>query len=302
MISRSARPSAMEMIMSEKEFALITEASSGLGEALARKLASQGYNLIIVARSKDRLQSLASELGEKHSIQVEVLPADLALEQDLARVANRIRAANAISMLINNAGFGTRGDFAQVDIEKSINMINVHVVASTRLTQAVLPQMIERNRGTIVNISSGVADVPASGRVVYAATKAYLNSFSQSLQAEMEDKDINVRTKAITPGFTNTGCFSTEEFGHQGISDEYLRYAKSPEKVAEDVLASLTREEAIVTADAKTRETHSLMVNEGKPWEDTRKEKADGLLRRWHSLMVNEGKTWEEAARIVFDN
>jgi short-subunit dehydrogenase len=292
----------MEMIMSEKGLVLVTGASSGLGEALARKLASQGYNLIVVGRNKDRLQSLASELREKPSIQVEVLPADLAQEQDLARVAERIRTANAISMLINNAGFGTRGDSAQVDIAQSINMIKVHIIASIVLTKAVLPQMIERNRGTIVNISSGVADIPAPGRMVYAATKACLNSFSQSLQAEMGDKNIDVRIKAITPGFTNTGFFSPEEFGHQGISAEYLRYAKSPEKATEDVLASLTKEETIAIADAKTRETHSLMVNEGKTWEDTRKEKADGLLRRWHSLMVNEGKTWEEAARIVFDN
>jgi short-subunit dehydrogenase len=92
----------------------------------------------------------------------------------------------------------------------------------------------------------------------------------------MEGKNIDVRIKAITPGFTNTGFFSTEEFGQQGISDEYLRYAKSPEKAAEDVLASLAKEEAIVIADAKTRQTHS--------------------------LMVNEGKTWEEAVRIAFGN
>lgn len=256
---------------SDQNFALITGASSGIGEAFTRKLASQGYNLIIVARRKERLQLLAAELQEKYSIQVEVLPADLTKEEDLEIIEKRIMISNDISMLINNAGFNTRGDFVEVNINKSINMINLHIVASIRLIKSILPQMIERNNGVIINVSSTVADVPAPRRVMYAATKAFLNSFSRSLKSEMKKKNIKINIKAITPGFTNTGFFSTKEFNYRGISDEYLKYAKSPEEAVDDMLATLAKEEVIVIADPKTRKIHSLMINEGKSWEEAAK-------------------------------
>ena len=105
----------------KKAYAVITGASSGIGEAFARKLASQGYNLIVIARRKERLQSLAAELQGKHSIQVEVLAADLTKEQNLLSIEKRIRDFSNVSLLVNNAGFGTRGSFLEVDIAKSID-------------------------------------------------------------------------------------------------------------------------------------------------------------------------------------
>lgn len=249
-----------------KNLALITGASSGIGEAFARKLASQGFNLIIIARRKKRLQQLADELIRKYSIEIEILSADLAKDQEIEKIEQRIKKSNDITMLINNAGFGTRGYFADVDLTKIVNMINVHIVTSTRLIRAVLPQMIERNKGTIINVSSIVADVPATGRVVYAASKAYLNSISRSLQAEMKEKKLDIKIQALMPGSTRTGFFSTEEYGNRGISNDHIRFTKSPEEVVEGSLALLTKDEVVVIPDPENRKVHSLMVQEGKTW------------------------------------
>jgi hypothetical protein len=131
-----------------KKYALVTGASSGIGEAFARKLASQKYNLIIITRRKKRLQDLATELEKKYSILVEVLSADLTKENEVLMVERKIADFNNISLLINNAGFGTNGAFIDVDINKSVNMINLHIIASTRLIKGVLPQMIaQKKRG-----------------------------------------------------------------------------------------------------------------------------------------------------------
>jgi short-subunit dehydrogenase len=254
---------------------LITGASSGIGAAFARELASRGQSIIVVARREERLRSLSAKLEEEHAVHVEVLPADLAREESLARVERRIEESDDISMLINNAGFGTNGNFAQVDVTRSVDMITVHVTATIRLTRAVLPQMIARNCGAIVNVSSNIADVPGPGRAVYAATKAFLNSFSTSLQAEMQNQGLDIRVRAIVPGLTLTEFYSTEEFGCRGLGGEPLRYARPPERVANASLASLEKDEVIAFIDAENRDIYT--------------------------LMVNEGKTWLEAARIVFD-
>ncbi len=255
---------------------LITGASSGIGEAFARKLASQGYNLITVARGEERLQLLATDLRAKHAIRVEVLPADVAREQDLAKVEERIAVSDDISILINNAGFGTRGDFAEVDINKSVSMIKVHIVASTRLTRAVLPQMIERNAGTIINVGTLAVGLPNPGVTVYTATKSYLTNLSKSLQSEMKDRGLDIRIQALCPGLTNTSFFDTEEFGYQTLDSEDEYDVQSPEEVVEESLASLATGAVIVIPGSKNREIRS--------------------------LMANEGKSWEEAARIAFDS
>ena len=261
--------------MNKEKYVLITGASSGIGEAFARKLASQGYNIIIIARRKNKLKQLAEELKKHYSVKVEVLSADLSEEQEIAKIEKRIMESNDIFMLINNAGFGTRGHFENVDPIKIINMINVHVVASTRLARAILPQMIERNQGTIINVSTVVSDIPAPRRVIYAATKAYLNSFSKSLQAELKEKNLDIKIQALLPGLTKTDFFSTEEYSFQGISDQIIKYAITPEEVVEASLASLAEDEVIVFPDPENLKIYS--------------------------LMVNEGKTWEEAVKIVFD-
>ncbi|MBN1811332.1 MAG: SDR family oxidoreductase [Anaerolineae bacterium] len=190
--------------------ALITSASSGIGETFARKLASQGYDLVLVARRKERLDAIAGDLEEKHPVMVEVLPGDLSKDDNISRIEQRIEALDTLTMLVNNAGFGTRGAFADVDLEKSLAMIQVHVIASTRFARAALPRMIDRRKGTIINVASPSAFIPFSGNTVYSATKAYLITFSECLQLEVADAGIKVQ--ALCPGLTYTEFHDTDEF------------------------------------------------------------------------------------------
>lgn len=187
--------------------ALITGASSGLGEVFARRLAARGYNLLLTARREERLNKLRHELEAEHSITAEVFMADLAKAEDVDRLVERIGSMDSLEMLVNNAGFGTSGKFAEVDIEGQTDMIQVHVVATVRLTRAALAGMIVRGRGAIVNVSSVAGFLTGSGSLTYCATKAYLISFSQSLQAELKGTGVGVQ--ALCPGFTYTGFHDT---------------------------------------------------------------------------------------------
>lgn len=182
--------------------ALVTGASAGLGAAYARQLAERGFNLIVVARREERLDALRADLEKQFSISVELFPADLADEKAVGRLVAMLEGRDDIEILVNNAGFGVQGPFYKADIEKNLAMIRVHVLATVRLTHAVLPQMIARDRGSVINVSSLASFLSAPGAVSYCATKAYLNSFSKSVQAEL--RGTGVRLQALCPGFTYT--------------------------------------------------------------------------------------------------
>jgi short-subunit dehydrogenase len=190
--------------------ALITGASSGLGAVFARRLAAQGYDLVLVARREEQLAALAAELQHRHSISVEILAADLSRPADVERVESRIAAIEGLDVLVNNAGFGTTGRFAEVDLAKSLDMIQVHVTACMRLCRAALPGMVARRRGALINVASVAAFTPMPGNANYAATKAYLLTFSKALHAEL--MGTGVKVQALCPGFTYTGFHDTSEF------------------------------------------------------------------------------------------
>jgi len=190
--------------------ALITGASSGIGAAYAHELAAQGYDLILVARRADRLQALASEIRQDHDTGVEVLVGDLTRPLDMERVEERIAKCKALTLLINNAGFGIRGMFIETDMNKNLNMIMVHVVASMRFTRAALPGMIARRHGIIINISSLAALIPLPGHATYCATKAYLITFSKTLAAELKGRGVKIQV--LCPGFTTTGFHDSAEY------------------------------------------------------------------------------------------
>jgi len=190
--------------------AVITGASSGIGAAFARRLAASGYDLILVARREERLTALARELEQHHPIQVEVLTADLASKEGVESVERRVAQLDNLAFLINSAGLGTSGKFASSDLTKQIQMIEVHVLASVRLSRAALPAMIARQAGAIINLSSVVSFVPAPGNVTYCATKTYLNVFSQALHTELGGT--GVRVQALCPGFTHTEFHDSPEF------------------------------------------------------------------------------------------
>lgn len=206
----SKKPPVFRVTGEHPGTALITGASSGIGAAFARRLAVERYHLILVARREDRLNALAARLRQQHRVDVEVLVADLANAADVERVAQRIGECETLSMLVNNAGFGTNGHFAESDIEQQVRMIQVHLVATTRLSRAALPGMKERQRGAIINVSSAAAWVPVPDMVTYAATKSHLNTFSLGLSAELEGTGVQVQ--ALCPGFTHTEFHDTSHF------------------------------------------------------------------------------------------
>lgn len=242
--------------------ALITGASSGIGEAFAKELASQNYDLVIIARRKDRLEELARELKSNYSISVDVIQADISTEKGIERVEEYIKKAKNLDMFINNAGFGTRGNFSDVSPEKSISMINLHVLAVTRFCRAVLPDMIKRNKGSIINVSSLAALYPIKGNTIYKATKAYLNMFSRSLQNEL--KNFNIRVQALCPGFVYTGFHDTDEFKDFDRSSVPKWLWMSAEEVVKQSLKALRKNKVIFIPGIKNRIIAGLLKIGGK--------------------------------------
>ncbi|SCK32628.1 hypothetical protein VAR608DRAFT_2860 [Variovorax sp. HW608] len=195
--------------------ALITGASSGIGAVYADRLARRGFNLILVARSGDRLRALADRLVESTGRRVDTLVADLSDSQDLARVEATLSSREDITMLVNNAGFGATAPLLSSDIKKMEEMITLNVVALTRLAYAAAPAFVSRGAGTIINIASVVAISPETLNGVYGGSKAYVLAFSQSLQHELSDK--GVRVQAVLPGAT-----ATEFWTVAGLPVEHL--------------------------------------------------------------------------------
>ncbi|MBW3602264.1 MAG: SDR family oxidoreductase [Actinobacteria bacterium] len=180
--------------------ALVTGASSGIGEAFARRLAADGTELVLVARRGARLRALAAGLAPAA---VEVVTADLGEPSDLARVEARLADADRpVDLLVNNAGFGTSGPFADLPADREELQVRVNVVAPLRLARAALPGMRERGRGAVVNVASLAAYQPYPYGATYGATKAFLASFSQALHEELRGS--GVRVLALCPGFTRT--------------------------------------------------------------------------------------------------
>lgn len=179
-----------------KKWALITGATVGIGDCFARLLASEGYNLVINARSKDKLEERAEFLRKSYNVEVEVLAADLAIESEL--VESYIES-HEIEVLINNAGFGLNQSFLTTPIEEEQRVLDVLVRAPMRLMHAVLPQMRKRNSGVIINVSSTAAFI-AGGH--YSAAKSYLTVMSESLHTQMAPT--NVKVSSLNPGFVRT--------------------------------------------------------------------------------------------------
>ncbi len=192
------------------EVALITGASSGIGAEFARQLAQRGFDLVLVARRSQRLQALAAELSAAHGVACQILAADLAHEAGLGQVEARVRALDNLSLLINNAGFGTAGRLVNTDPTRQQEMVALHVMAPLRLAQAAIPGMTARKRGGVINVSSVAAYVRLRGTANYVATKSYLNAFSETLQIELRGTDIYVQ--ALCPGFTHTEFHSTPDY------------------------------------------------------------------------------------------
>ncbi|MGW0594305.1 SDR family NAD(P)-dependent oxidoreductase [Streptosporangium sp. NPDC002607] len=177
--------------------ALITGATAGIGAAFARRLAADGFSLVLVARDEKRLTSAAEELRLRYGVSSEVLTADLATEEGLEAVERRLR--EGVDLLVNNAGFGHRGHFLDVPVEEEVRMLKLHCEAVLRLTLAALPGMRERDRGAVINVASVAAFLPGGS---YSASKAWVVSFSESMAVELTGS--RVRVMALCPGFVHT--------------------------------------------------------------------------------------------------
>jgi short-subunit dehydrogenase len=227
--------------------ALVTGASSGIGAAFAERLAGDGYDVIVVARRRERLEALAQRLRKEQRVEVDVLAADLADPVELRGVEERIKTTANLAMLVNNAGFSGYMPFVELDPDRAEKLIRLQVVAPTRLTRAALPGMIARGGGAIINISSLLAfsaSVPAAAplpkRVTYAATKAYLNAFTTLLHGELQGT--GVRMQVLCPGVVDTEFHSQADLARHASGG--VRALK-PDAVVETSLAGLRLGEVI---------------------------------------------------------
>jgi hypothetical protein len=179
---------------------MVTGASSGVGEAFARQLAAAGSDLILVARKADQLRDLAAQLGARHGITVEILPADLTLSPQRSLAERRLDdPGQPVDLLVNSAGtLGRIGRFTDQPADAEIHKIDLNASAAVALTRAVLPGMLDRGRGAIINVSSVMAFVPTPHAATYSATKAFLVSFSESLHGETRHRGVHVT--ALCPG------------------------------------------------------------------------------------------------------
>jgi short-subunit dehydrogenase len=182
--------------------ALVTGASSGIGAEFARQLAEEGYDLTLVARRTGRLEALAAELTARYGVGAEVVAVDLTRDEDVGRVGRLLEESANLALLVNGAGFGTKGFFFETDPAPQDDMHRLHVLAAERLTRAALPGMVARRRGGIINVSSVASFIQNPGHISYCATKAWMNSFSEGLYMELKTLGSPVAVQALCPGYT----------------------------------------------------------------------------------------------------
>jgi len=215
--------------------ALITGASSGIGEVFARKLAARGRNVLLVARSEDKLITLCNELGRSNSIRAQYVALDLS-KPDAAKTLfdEAAQRGLTVDMLINNAGFGSMGEFSKLDLERELNMIDLNVKSLVELTHRFLQPMLERKQGTIINVASTASFQAVPFMATYAATKAFVLSFSEALWEE--NRAYGIKVMALCPGVTETNFFEAAR-GHKPPA----RVSQTPEEVVDTALRGLAR-------------------------------------------------------------
>lgn len=215
---------------------LITGASSGIGEEFARQLAARKENVLLVARSEDKLAALCAKLSGAHKVDAQYIAQDLA-DADAAQklLAETERRGLSVELLINNAGFGAMGDFAQLDLERALQMVDLNIKALVALTYCYLAPMRERKQGAIINVASTAAFQGVPYMAVYAATKAFVLSLSEALWEE--NRAYNIKVMALCPGVTDTNFFDAA----QSAVKPPMRLAQTPEQVVKTALRGLAR-------------------------------------------------------------
>jgi short-subunit dehydrogenase len=216
--------------MPSRPTALVTGASSGIGRELALVLARNGYDLVLVARRVAELESLAAELQSAHRTTSLVVPVDLSAADAVATVSDAVRDAGVeVDVLVNNAGLGGHGRFAETDVSSDEQQLAVNIVALTRLTKAFLPAMLSRRRGRILNVASTAAFQPGPYMAIYYASKAYVLSFTEALAEEL--RGTGVTATALCPGAVHTDFFEVAALGRDS------RLERSAGTLTADVVA-----------------------------------------------------------------
>ena len=228
---------------------LITGASSGIGETFARKLAAQGHDVLLVARSEDKLIALCNELGLNHNVRAQYFVADLSQPDAPARLLEETRERNLeIDLLINNAGFGSMGEFGQLDLNRELNMIDLNVRSLVELTHLFLQPMRQRGSGSIINVASTASFQPVPFMATYAATKAFVLSFSEALWEE--NRTYGVKVMALCPGVTETSFFEASR-----MKRPPGRVSQTSEQVVDVALRALKRGKSSVISGWPNRIT-----------------------------------------------
>jgi short-subunit dehydrogenase len=239
--------------------ALVTGASAGLGREFATQLAKRGYDLVLVARDAMRLQSLANELT-MFDASSEVLTADLSVDDDVTRVVARIDQSPP-DLLVNNAGFGTRGSIARTSRQDQEAMIRLHVLAAHRLAQAAVQGMVSRGSGAIINVSSIASWLTSPGNVNYNATKAWQRMFVESLSLELMGKGVYVQ--ALCPGYTHTEFHARGRMDKTGVPRVWWM---SAERVVSGSLTALDRKRPVVVVPGLGYKIVALLVRFMPRW------------------------------------
>ncbi|GHG39175.1 short-chain dehydrogenase [Deinococcus indicus] len=247
------QPPAPPALNMRTSTALITGASSGIGESLARQLAAHGAHLILVARTEDRLHALAAELGARYRVQVHVLPADLNRPGAAAELHAAVQARGLnVDILVNNAGLGGYGEFSTQPSDEIDRMIAVNISALTGLTRAFLPDMLARGRGRVLNVASTAAFQPGPLMAVYYATKAYVLSFSEAVAEEVAGSGVSVT--ALCPGPVQTGFQAVSRLGESDLLNGPARLViLSADEVARQGVRGLLVGQRVVVAGRLNR-------------------------------------------------
>ncbi|HWP06356.1 MAG TPA: SDR family oxidoreductase [Polyangiaceae bacterium] len=224
----------------ENRWVLVTGASSGLGAELARRMAEHGAHLVLTARSRDRLEELAQDLRRVNGTRTHVVPVDLADPDGAATLARTVRELGVpIAHLVNNAGIGSAGAFAELDAARESSLVELNVAAIVRLTRALLPGMLAAGDGGVLNVASTVAFQPVPYMATYAATKAFVVSFTLGLATELEGS--GVRVMALCPGPVRTGFQAAAGIERPGLPIAVL----SAQRTVELALAAYARGERL---------------------------------------------------------
>lgn len=230
-----------------RALALVTGASAGIGEAFARELARRDHDMVLVARRRERLEALAAELGREHGIRASVLAADLARAAGVARVEQRLRVGD-VDLLVNSAGFGTVGLFAELPLQRELQELTVNVQALMRLTHTALRSMADRGAGTIINVASTAAFQAIPNSATYAASKAFVLHFSEAVHEEAHD--LGVVVTCVCPGPVRTEFLEVADIDGSRVPEFIWTDA---ETVVRSALSGARAGQAIVIPGALNR-------------------------------------------------